>query len=210
MSVLGAMAALAFVFLKLGSEVAEGDTRAFDRAILMAMRVPGNTAIPRGPSWLRESVTDLSSMGSPTVLGLILLLVAGFYICRGQPRLAAFHTSVMASGFLVVTIFKTWFDRARPDVAPHLVPVHSLSFPSGHAADSAIVYLTIAMLVQMSDAPRAIRIYLTIVAMALTVAIGLTRTYLGVHWPSDVAAGWAFGAFWAMLGNYTGRAIKIV
>lgn len=198
---LAAMAIFAFAFLTLGAEVGDGIARRIDAAILIALRVPGHLETPRGPHWLRESVIDLSSLGSPTVLTLVVLLACGYLVSQRRPYLALLALSVIGSGTLAANLLKNWFDRARPDVVPHLVPAYSLSFPSGHAADSAIVYLTLAMLITHTETRQPTRIFLFSSAIVLTVMIGLTRLYLGVHWPSDVLAGWIFGAGWALIGR---------
>jgi len=207
-ALLAAIASFAYVFLTLGSEVGEGDSRRIDRAILLALRVPGHLGTPRGPGWLRESVTDMSSLGSPTVLTLVVLLACGYLVSRRRPYLAGLALAVIGSGTLAASLFKTWFDRARPDVVPHLVPAYSLSFPSGHAADSAMVYLTLAMLITPTEKRRSTRIFLLCSAISLTIMIGLTRLYLGVHWPSDVLAGWIFGSGWALIGHLATRIFK--
>jgi undecaprenyl-diphosphatase len=195
------IASLASGFLELASEVGEGESRSIDRAILLALRVPGHPGTPRGPAGLREIIKDLSSLGSPTVLCLVVLLACGYLATRGRPKLAAVVLAFVGSGFLAASLFKAWFDRARPEVVPHLVPVYTLSFPSGHAADSAIVYLTLAMLVAATERRRPTRIFLLASAIALILTIGFTRIYLGVHWPSDVLAGWIFGLGLALAGH---------
>jgi len=208
LGLLAAIASFAYVFLTLGAEVGEGDSRHIDRAILLAFRVPGHLETPRGPGWLRESLMDLSSLGSPTVLALVVLLACGYLVSRRPPYLALVALAVIGSGTLVANLFKTWFDRARPEVVPHLVPAYSLSFPSGHAADSAMVYLTLAMLVMPTELRRSTRIFLLCSAITLTIIIGLTRLYLGVHWPSDVLAGWVFGSGWALIGHFASKVFK--
>jgi undecaprenyl-diphosphatase len=104
----------------------------------------------------------------------------------------------VGGGTLLSTLLKLGFDRPRPDLVAHLVDVRTLSFPSGHAMLSAVTYLTIGVLVARVSPKRRIKVYVTAVALVLTLAIGLSRVYLGVHWPTDVLAGWSIGAAWAM------------
>ena len=177
LGLLGTIATFAFFFFRLASEVRENDSRAIDRAILVALRIPGHLETPRGPAWLRESITDLSSLGSPTVLWLVVLLVCTYLVSRRSAYLAVVVLSVIGSGCFAVSLFKTWFDRARPEVVPHLVPAYTLSFPSGHAADSAIVYLTLAMLITRFEKRRQTRILLVASAIALTM--------MAYHWKSS-------------------------
>jgi undecaprenyl-diphosphatase len=97
------------------------------------------------------------------------------------------------------SILKLGTDRPRPDLVAHLVEVHTASFPSGHAMLSAVVYLTLGGLLSRVERPWRIKIHLLSVAVILTLLIGVSRVYLGVHWPTDVLAGWCAGATWAML-----------
>jgi undecaprenyl-diphosphatase len=100
---------------------------------------------------------------------------------------------------LLSALLKDAFGRARPDLVPHGVEVHTLSFPSGHAMLAAATYLTLgALLARVQPHPR-VKTYVLTVAAVLTVLIGVSRVHLGVHWPSDVLAGWCVGAAWALL-----------
>jgi undecaprenyl-diphosphatase len=177
--------------------------RTIDQTILLALRGPGPSYPPLGPDWLQGSAVELSSLASPTVLWLVILLAAGAMIAQRRAALAALFVAATACGFAAVTVLKNLVGRPRPELVPHLVPVHSLSFPSGHAADSAIVYVSLALI---AGGRLPARRFLLAAAVFLTGLIGLTRIYLGVHWPSDVLAGWAFGLGWAMLARAAARA----
>jgi len=96
-------------------------------------------------------------------------------------------------------VLKDIMDRPRPDLVSHLVDVQTSSFPSGHATLSAVVYLTIGALLAREQPSRGLRFYVMAVAILATMLIGCSRVYLGVHWPTDVLAGWAIGSAWAML-----------
>ena len=187
-----------FGFLKLASEVAEGDTMAVDRAILTGLRSAADPALPIGPKWLPEAMTSLTAFGSVTGLLLVCAAVIGYLLADGRRRTAAFVFAATAGGIALAGLLKLVYARPRPLLVPHLVDVTSTSFPSGHATDSAIVYLTLAALLARTVPGRSLRIYIVGVAALLTLLIGVSRVYLGVHWPSDVVAGWAIGAAWAL------------
>lgn len=187
-----------FGFFKLASEVGEGDTMALDRAILLGLRTPANPAVPIGPRWLSEAMTDITAFGSLTGLVVVGLLVLGYLLLSGRGWTALFTLWSCAGGIGVASLLKLVYARPRPTVVPHLVEVASTSFPSGHATDSAIVYLTLAALVARLLPRPGLRLYMLSAAVGLALLIGASRVYLGVHWPSDVAAGWAFGAAWAL------------
>jgi len=186
-----------FLLGKAASEVAEGDTLAFDRAVLLALRRADDLSTPIGPSWLREAVIDVTALGGVTVLTMITVLAAGYLIAARKPWIAAFTVGAVGGGALLGTLLKWAYARTRPDFIEHLVGVHTASFPSGHAMNSAVTYLTLAVMLSRAETSRALRRYLMSVAIMLTLMIGLSRLYLGVHWPSDVIAGWIVGGLWA-------------
>lgn len=173
---------------------------AFDRAIVLGLRHWG------GPRWLAHAAGDVTALGGGTVLTIVVVaVVAGLLLVQ---RLWLSATSIVlasASGGWAVDLIKQHVLRARPDLVPHLVPVSGYSFPSGHAASSAVVYLTLAAIAGQVTPDRAVRRYVLIVAILLVGAIGCSRVYLGVHWPSDVLVGWSFGTLWA-LGWWTATA----
>ena len=163
-----------------------------DRAIVAGLRAWG------GPAWLPGVAVDLTALGGGTVLTLVVAISAGLMLAERLWLTAAMLVAASWSGGEVVALVKRMVARARPDLVDHLVPVSSASFPSGHAANSAIVYLTLAALASQVVRESAARRYLFAVAVLLVGAIGLSRVYLGVHWPSDVLAGWSFGTLWAL------------
>ncbi len=189
----------AFVFLRLTSEVVEGETRAFDEAILRALRQPGNLSAPIGPGWLTHVVTDITSLGGTTVLTLVTIVTVGYLVLASRRATGMFVLLSVLGGWLLSTLLKIGIARPRPDIVPHLVDVHDLSFPSGHAMLSAVTYLTLGLLLSQIQSRRATRLYVITVALTLTLLVGLSRIYLGVHYPTDVFGGWCAGATWATI-----------
>ncbi|MGK6356380.1 phosphatase PAP2 family protein [Sphingomonas sp. DT-207] len=196
---LGAVALLLLGVVWFGHEIMDGDAAELDRAIILAMRAPGHPEQPLGPHWLPSAVRDVTALGSTTVLTLVVLVTASFLALRRRFRSALFVLAATTLGALAVTLVKALIARSRPDLIERLMEEASHSFPSGHAANSAIVYLTLATLIFPVVRGWRMRGFVLAVAMLLVGLIGVSRVYLGVHWPSDVLAGWAFGSCWALL-----------
>ena len=184
-------------FVSLAGEVTEGDTQAFDTKILRALRDPVDPSRPMGPAWIEESLIDLTSIGGPTVLWLIVVAVAGFLVLQTRYRTAMVVVLTSASGELLNSVMKHAFNRPRPSIVPHLRVVYTTSFPSGHAMESAIVYLTLGAILMRASESRVTKTYILGLAVLLTVVVGVSRVYLGVHYPTDVIGGWIVGFFWA-------------
>lgn len=189
----------AWVFIEIADEVVEGGLREIDTAILLALRNPGNPADPLGPGWLQEMGRDVTALGGTLVTTLVTLAGAGFLALQGKRRAAVFVTVAIFSGTILGSLLKSGFDRPRPDLVPHGSIVDSSSFPSGHSMTAAIVYLTLAAVLIRVQTRRPLQLYLLSLALLITIAVGVSRVYLGVHWPSDVLAGWTAGAAWAVL-----------
>lgn len=188
-----------WAFAELTDEVLEGTTHAFDRAVLLALRVTGDPGTPIGPGWLQEAASDITSLGSATVLSLMTIAAAGFLLLVGKPRAAVGLTVAVVGGGLLSSALKAGLDRHRPDVVLHLVQVRSGSFPSGHAMLATITYLTLGVMLARVQPKSRVRVYLLSWAVLLSLLVGASRVYLGVHWPTDVLAGWCLGAAWALL-----------
>ena len=186
-------------FIGIADEVTEGDTLHLDERILLAMRVPGDVHQPIGPAWVEEAFRDFTGLGGVGVLGLLTLATLGYLWLRGMRRAALYVLLAIGGGLLMSLALKAGFQRPRPDLVPHGAMVATASFPSGHSMLSAIVYLTGGAMLALVHERRAVRIYLTVCALLCTVLVGVSRVYLGVHWPTDVLAGWAGGAAWAAL-----------
>lgn len=185
-------------FLAIADEVGEGGTHNIDRAILYGLRDAGHANQPIGPHWLEIGAADITSLGSVTVLSLIVLLIAGLFAANRRWREAAILIAAPLSGSIVSQVLKQVFGRARPDISLHAVEVMNPSFPSGHAMLSAVVYLTLAVLVERFTTRQQVKTYALAAGILLSLLVGCSRVYLGVHWPTDVVAGWSLGAAWAL------------
>lgn len=199
------VAGLILGFGMLAEEVLEGDTEAFDRTVAAALR--GSDQHPIGPPWLEEFARDVTALGSFAFLGILTFGVIGYFLLIRRRGWAVLVAASVLGGAVISTLLKNVFDRERPDL-PSTVRVFTASFPSGHATLSAISFLTLgALLAQTSPDPR-VKTYFAILAIILTVAVGTSRVYLGVHFASDVLAGWCVGSAWALLCWMVARGIK--
>jgi undecaprenyl-diphosphatase len=207
---LGCMAVLLLLVTvtKLASEVIEGETQEFDKRLLVALRDPADPARPIGPQWLVGAALDITALGSATVLGLTVVAVAGFLVLHGQWRSGLFVTIASLGGWFLNSALKQAFQRPRPTIVPHLRDVMTMSFPSGHALISAVVYLTLGTLLMRIAKSHFAKLYCMTLAMLVTVLIGVSRVYLGVHYPTDVLAGWLIGFSWALLCWIVERALE--
>lgn len=192
------IAAMIAVFAKIADEVVEGETHAFDQAVLRALRNPNDLADPIGPAWLELAMRDITSLGGFTVVILVTLAAIGYLVIDGKRAAALFVMVSIAGGTVLSEGLKHLFARPRPDLVAHLVEVQTASFPSGHAMLSAVIFLTLGALLARIQSRRRLKAYVISVAIVLTLMIGASRVYLGVHWPTDVLAGWCAGAAWAM------------
>jgi undecaprenyl-diphosphatase len=190
-------------FLGVAGEVMEGDTLRLEERSLMAMRVPGDPSRPVGPAWLEEAFRDFTGLGGVGVLGLLTAATPGLSVAPGAaaggPVLGPGHRWRSAAQPDTGGALKAGFQRPRPDLISHGSLVHTASFPSGHSTLSAIVHLTGFAMLALVHRRRSVRLYILGCAVLATLLVGLSRVYLGVHWPTDVRAGWAGGAAWVAL-----------
>lgn len=185
-------------FSALAEAVDEGATRRFDDAILQALREPGDPRSLRGPAWVEHTLRDFTALGGEPVLALITTIVVLYFAFSGRHDLSLFTLFAIVGGTVLTFALKGAFGRARPDLVPYiLVSASSGSFPSGHAMGSAFVYLTLGAILAEVAPTRLVKAYVFSVAALLTLLIGATRVFLGVHFPTDVLAGWAAGCLWA-------------
>lgn len=193
------MGLAAWGFMEIAGEVLEGDVRSIDLWILHQLRTGDQGLTPIGSLSLQEAIRDLTALGSPAVLVLAVGAVWGYLVMAGQRAMSWLALGSSCGGLLMASALKALFSRARPDAVFHATVASGYSFPSGHAMMSAIVYLTLAALLARLAPRTRLRLYVMGTAATLTGLVGLSRIYLGVHWASDVAAGWAAGAAWALL-----------
>jgi undecaprenyl-diphosphatase len=192
-------------FAAVADEVLEGGSQAFDESILRALRQAGDLKEPIGPVWLKGVARDITVLGGVTVITMACLGSAGFLALRRKWGALLLVLISIGGGAIVSTVLKQWFERPRPTEVAHLTEVHSLSFPSGHSMLSAITYLTLGSLLARTTGDRRIKIYILTMAVLLAGMIGVTRVYLGVHYPTDVLAGWCAGISWALLCSLVAR-----
>jgi len=194
-------------FIELADEVGDGDTRGFDEAAIRILRSPADLSDPIGPWWIEMMFKDITALGGTAVLGLVTLFAIGYLLLSGKRANALLVVVAVVGGVLLSHFLKLGFNRPRPELVARLVEIRTLSFPSGHAMQSAVTYLTLGALLARVQGGRSTRAYLMAVAVILTLLIGLSRVYLGVHWPTDVLAGWCVGAAWALLCWVVARAL---
>ena len=185
-------------FIELAGDVIEGDTELLDQRLLMLFRHPDDLSDPLGPPWLEEAMRDITALGSTVVLAMLTLAAAAFLALAGRWRTALFLLLAIGGGVILSFAIKHGFERPRPDLVSHGARTFTPSFPSAHSVMSAVAYLTIGALLARVQPRRRLKVYIAALALLLTVAVGISRIYLGVHWPSDVLAGWALGGSWAM------------
>lgn len=193
------VAAALWGFAALASEVIEGDTGAWDESLLLSLREPGDPDDPIGGGNAEEAMRDLTALGGATWLILLTAAAAGGLAILGQARASLVLLVAVAGGQVLSHLTKGLFARPRPSLVSHEAYVHTASFPSGHSMMAAVTYLTLAVMLARATPSRALKAYVIALAALLTVAVGVSRVYLGVHWPSDVLAGWMIGAAWALL-----------
>lgn len=187
-----------WAFMALAGEVVEGDTKAYDRQILLAFRNPSDISRPGGPLWVEGLGRDFTALGGIGVLTFVTLAVIGFLLMQHRSREALLILAAVGGGLLLSTLLKDVYNRPRPDLVPHGAYVFTTSFPSGHSMMAAVTYLTLGALLARVQPRKRIKLYILTLAILLSILVGLSRIYLGVHWPTDVLAGWTIGVTWAL------------
>jgi undecaprenyl-diphosphatase len=195
--VIGLSGAL-WAFFNVASEVGEGETAALDRRILLALRNPADLSDPIGSRSFEEAMRDVTALGGFTMMTLVTVVAVLAFLMHGRRRHALVLAGTVLAAELSSDLAKAFYARPRPDLVPHGSYVYSASFPSGHSTMAAATYLTLAVLIASLEPNRATKAMVFVLAFVLIVAIGTSRVYLGVHWPSDVLAGWCLGGAWAL------------
>lgn len=192
----GFISAAAFAILAI--IIGSGGLSGFDRALITSLRAPADPSDPIGPAWLEEASRDITALGGTPILVLLTLAVALQLWINGHARRALFAVIAVGGAQALSETLKAFFARPRPDIVPHEVAVYSASFPSGHAMLATAAYFTLAFILAAEIDRQRNRTGLYASAAVLAFLIGVSRVYLGVHWPSDVLAGWCAGLAWAV------------
>lgn len=187
------------IFAKISGEVRENEWHASETGIMRSLRTVEDPSIPIGPKWMQHSALDISALGGGSVLTLMTLLVLGYLLLLRRYHAVLLVLVATVGGMLLNNSLKQFFGRERPSIVPHLSEVASASYPSGHSMLSAIVYLTLGVMLAQSTSSWRLRMYFVGSALLVTFLIGLTRVYLGVHYPTDVLGGWTVGTAYAVL-----------
>jgi undecaprenyl-diphosphatase len=195
-------------FIEIADEVLEGETQRFDERVIRALRRPDDPSMPIGPPLLAESARDLTALGGVAVLVLLIGVVAIFLAMERKYRVLVLVLVASIGGLLLSTLLKHVVQRERPSVVPHLSITMSSSFPSGHSILSAVVYLTLGVLLARTVKSTSTRVFIIVVASFLAILVGLSRIFLGVHYPTDVLAGWMAGLVWAVLCLLVAKALQ--
>jgi undecaprenyl-diphosphatase len=198
----------ALVFLLVADAVRKGTTQSLDERILLALRQPDHLERPIGPPALAEAGRDLTALGGVAFMALLTAAVAVYLLlCRRWTALALLAAAA-GGGLLLSLLLKGVFHRDRPQVVPQLSYVDTTSFPSGHSMNAAIIYLTLGTLLARITPGRILRIYFISLALLLTFLVGASRVYVGVHYPTDVLAGWTAGLAWAVFCWLVARSLR--
>lgn len=198
--------ALAWGFIELADAVVDGEAHYHDQRILHALfGPPGDPSAILSSPVMGEVMRDVTALGGVAVLSFVVVAVSGFLWLSGPRRATAFLLISVVTGLVISQIFKKLFDRPRPDLIAHGSYVDTASFPSGHSLMATLVYLTLAVMLARGLKRRVLKLYVTVIALVLALAVGVSRVWLGVHWPSDVLAGWILGTGWALFCGLAAR-----
>lgn len=184
---------------RIADEVVAGRTHEADTAILMALREGEDADNPLGPPWVEEMMRDITSLAGTGILILIVTAVTCFYLVQGRYKEMLVLLTAVVGAYLLSYTLKGLFDRPRPQFIPEGNYVYTASFPSGHALLAATTYLTLGIILSQLMPRRRLKAFVLLLAFFIMILVGFTRVYLGVHWPTDVLAGWMIGGVWALI-----------
>jgi undecaprenyl-diphosphatase len=198
LTVLSLCAIGVWVFIAVADAMSEGELERIDERLVLAMRSAEDPSDPVGPRWLEEMMRDFTALGGTAVLGGLALATIVYLVLIRRRSTALMTLIAFGGGVAVSLILKELFDRPRPDLVPHGSHVYTKSFPSGHSMLSAVTYLTLGAVLARVQPRWRLKVYMIALALGVALLVGVSRVYLGVHWPSDVVAGWAAGSAWAL------------
>jgi len=188
-----------WAFISLSADVMRGQTQSVDERILLALRTNGDPTDPIGSEVWEDIGRDITALGGYAFLILLLFGVSGYLFLARKREMGWFLIAAVVSGFIMTMTLKSVFQRPRPDVVTHISYVATSSFPSGHSMMSMVVFLTMGALLARISKRRRLKIYCMTVAVVLSLLVGCSRVYVGVHYPTDVLAGWSAGVVWATM-----------
>jgi len=197
-----------WAFLAIADEMAEGETKGIDSRIILALREPGDLNNPIGSKNVEEAVRDITALGGTTLVALVTIVSVLAFLFHKKRLHALVMVGAVLAAWASSQATKAMYGRPRPDLVPHEAYVYSASFPSGHSTMSTAAFLTLAMLVASLEPRRRSKALAYGLAGLVVVGVGFSRIYLGVHWPTDVLAGWCLGAMWALVGWIALRALN--
>ena len=192
------IASALWAFIMLGSEIGEGDTGAFDRHLIGLLRTSGNGGEPIGPAWFKDSMRDVTALGGFTFLTLMTIVAVLSLLFHRKRREGIIVATTAISAQTSVEFLKYLYDRPRPGSILPQIHAYTASFPSGHTTESTAIFLTVATVIASLEANNNIKILSYTAATFMILAIGFSRVYLGMHWPTDVLGGWVLGTAWAL------------
>lgn len=199
---LAIIGALVVTFLKIAHEVNEG-TESFDHAILLGLR--DTPSDPIGGPGVEAAIMHLSGLGSGAVTTLVAVIAVAFLCLAGRWRFAGLVVACAVGTLLVMMMLKGIYDRPRPTIVTAIDPPGDESFPSGHSMISSALYPTLAVLIARALPTRRLRVFTVACGVFMAGMIGISRLYLGVHYPTDVLAGWTVGCTWALICGVVAR-----
>ncbi len=187
---------MSLLFVLLNLEVLD-TSDSLDRWLIRWTRAAGNPERLVGPPLLQESLRGFTALGGYAVLILVSVLFAGFAWVELSRGVCWFFSGTVWGGYFLAVAVKLLVQRERPDVVPYLSLARgSTSFPSAHAMMSVIVYGSIGLLLSARVRDRHLQRLFTVSPLLLSVLVGISRVFMGVHYPTDVLAGWALGLLW--------------
>lgn len=188
-----------WAFFYLGAEIGEGDTGTFDRRLISLLRTSDSVGEPIGPAWFKDSMRDVTALGGFTFLVLMTIVVVLSLLFHRKRREGIIVAATAIGAQFSIEIFKLLYDRPRPGRLLPPIHAYTASFPSGHTTESTALFLIVATVIATLEAKDNTKILAYTVAIFVIVAIGFSRVYLGMHWPTDVLGGWVLGTVWALV-----------
>lgn len=186
------------ILVVLTDEILEKEPHGLENRLMLALREPQDLHQLRGPAWLEPASVNLTALGSVSVLTLLMVLTTGYLLVIRKFPAATLLVGAALGGTILSYALKFLVGRDRPQIVPHLAEISDPSYPSGHSMLATVIYLTLAVIVAQTVESRRAKIYLVVAALFLAFVVGATRVMIGVHYPTDVLAGWAAGTVWAL------------